>query len=88
MNSVNLLLEGDPKGKFNDQYKTNQATFPAIQDCPGEKPYFDGFECIACPTYSPYFSMPKQTCAACPPASKYVASEYQCSSTSGGLVSS
>lgn len=57
LNTHNLLFEGKPKAQFQEEYDNNKKTYPSIQDCPTDKPYFDGFECIACPSSNPLFSL-------------------------------
>lgn len=57
LNTHNLLFEGKPKAQFQEEYNNNKKTYPSIQDCPTDKPYFDGFECITCPPSNSLFSL-------------------------------
>ena len=71
LNSKNLLYDGFPKAQFEEEYNTNKQKYPQIQDCPSNKPYFDGFACITCPPAKPLFSMLTKLCFSCPPNSLY-----------------
>lgn len=71
LTSPKLLFDGIPKAQFQDEYNANKQKYPKIQDCPTEKPYFDGFECIQCPAGNPLFSMLTKLCSSCPPNSIY-----------------
>lgn len=80
-----MLFEGKPKAQFQDEYNENKRLYPSIQDCPTDKPYFDGFECIMCPTSASLFSLDSKLCTSCPTGSSYTPSEKQCTSSSGEL---
>lgn len=74
LNSQNLIFDGYPKAEFQDKYDENKRKYPSIQDCPTEKPYFDGFGCISCPSGNPYFSLIASECSNCPAQSAYIES--------------
>lgn len=69
--SPKLLFDGVPKAQFQDEYDSNKQKYPKIQDCPADRPYFDGFACIQCPASNPYFSMLTKLCSSCPANTVY-----------------
>lgn len=85
LNTHNLLFEGKPKAQFQEEYDNNKKNYPSIQDCPTDKPYFDGFACITCPAGNSLFSLDSKLCTSCPEGSSYTPSEKQCTSSSGAL---
>ena len=71
LNSKNLLFDGLPRAQFEEEYNNNKVKYPQIQDCPADRPYFDGFECIQCRPANPLFSVLTKLCSSCPPNSIY-----------------
>lgn len=65
LNSENLIYNGISIGELQENYNNNQKKFPKIQDCPQEKPYFDGYECISCNEHIPYFNLDTRLCQNC-----------------------
>lgn len=71
LESPNLLGGGIPFNEHKDYYNGNETAYPDIEDCPAEKPYFDGINCIMCPNITPYFNLKYRRCEICPPNSEY-----------------
>lgn len=78
LSSPSLIYGGYPKNQFVDYYNSNKTSYPAIQDCPQAKPYFDGFECIKCADSSPYFNLVYKLCMSCPAPSVYDTDAMDC----------
>ena len=43
--------------QHQDYYDNNKTTYPKIQDCPKETPNYDGYQCIKCFDFVPYFNL-------------------------------
>lgn len=65
LSSPNLMYSGIPAAQYQDQYNSNVATYPGIQDCPSTKPFFDGCGCVQCPSTKPYFNLQTKVCQSC-----------------------
>jgi hypothetical protein len=52
--------------------------------CPINTPYFDGLQCITCPTQAPYFNLQVKTCTTC---SNYDANSHSCLGTNNYNIS-
>lgn len=78
--SPNLLYGGYPYNQWQDTYNQNKASNPKIADCPAAQPYFDGVNCIMCPSYLPYFSLSLRTCQNCPDTAPYNSNLKDCMS--------
>lgn len=81
----NLVNGGIPAQQYNDTYFQNQETYPNMQDCPPEAPYFDGINCIMCPSVAPYFNLRTRLCQICPENTSYDPNRKECISTSGSI---
>jgi hypothetical protein len=46
--------------------------------CPSDTPYFDGVNCISCPTTSPIFNLTSGQCGNCPTGSTYNSTAHVC----------
>ena len=66
-----LLNGGLSRAEHEDNYAENKLNNPKIQDCPVDKPYFDGYKCIVCTNSQPYFNLNFKECQNCPDNSVY-----------------
>lgn len=85
LNSPNLAYGGISYNQHMDDYNTNVSTYPGIQDCTSPTPYFDGCECISCPSSLPYFNLATQLCQTCPSPSVYDSTIHECMSN-GNII--
>jgi hypothetical protein len=74
INSTNLIYGGLSKAQWQSYYDTNRTVYPGIQDCPNQTPYYDGINCIQCPSMIPYFELEYRLCMTCPTGSTYTVS--------------
>ena len=65
LKSNNLIYNGISIGELQENYDNNKKKYPQIKDCPKEKPYFDGYDCISCHEYFPYFNVDTRLCQNC-----------------------
>lgn len=77
-NQSNLLFGGLPQQEHVDNYQANVQKYPKIADCKTPTPYFDGFECIACPANDPYFNLVDKLCEQCTAPSTYDQDYHEC----------
>jgi hypothetical protein len=77
LSSPNLIFNGISLGEWQDIQASNKTKYPNIKDCPSDKPYFDGFDCISCHPFVPYFNIDNLLCQNCGEA-KYDSQRKEC----------
>ena len=86
MDSDNLIYGGVSSAQLEDEQKSLASNHPEIQNCPADKPYYDGYGCQQCNDITPYFNIVSKKCVACPENSKYDAGLHECVSSSGEVT--
>ena len=65
LNSSNLIYNGISIAELQEKSEAVKAKYPHVADCPAEKPYFDGYDCIACLSWVPHFNVETLVCQDC-----------------------
>lgn len=63
-------------------YNKRTEQYDNVTNCPLERPFFDGKQCIQCPPGSPVFNMETQQCGNCPAGERVDDVAKRCTSTS------
>jgi hypothetical protein len=71
IDSKNLIYGGISKAQWQSYYNSNKTAYPNIQDCPTQTPYYDGINCVQCPSTMPYFNLEYRLCMTCPTGTQY-----------------
>lgn len=61
-----------------EQYYQRSIRYDNITNCHVETPFFDGKQCIICPTATPIFDISQKKCLACPAETKIDNSQKKC----------
>jgi hypothetical protein len=65
LSSSNLIYNGLSISELQENYSSNKAKYPQVQDCPPERPYFDGYDCVGCHQQVQYFNLDTGLCQNC-----------------------
>lgn len=76
-NNLTNYIESDTSTLASLKTEISKINGP-VAPCPVETPYYDGKNCMNCPTATPYFNLETKTCVNCPKGTVYSPTARKC----------